>query len=136
MVECAAAHRIIRETRNSRDARARAERNARDGVVDRKGETRFQNGTDSAGAITAISGIFGRICLRCGRSDRGQISGETNLSDAPGLHWPEPAIAQEISHRPYLRASVARVGGLDLEYGKIQRRFWPDRFGTLHSHPG
>ena len=33
------------------------------GVVDRKGETRFQNEPDSAGGINAISGISGRICL-------------------------------------------------------------------------
>src|SRR6266496_4138433 len=102
MVECAAAHRIIRETRTSGDARVRAECNARDGVVDRKGKTRFQNGTDSAGAITAISGISGRIRLRRGRSDRRRIWRETNPGDAPGLHRPAPTIAREISHRPEL----------------------------------
>src|SRR6266508_2479965 len=132
MVGSAAAHRIIRETRD----RVRAECNARDGVVDRKGETRLQNETDSAGGITAISGISGRICLRCGRSDCGRVWRETNLGDAPGLHRPAAAITREISNRPGLRTSVAHVRRLDLEYSKIEGRFRPDRFGTPHSHPG
>src|SRR5206468_7897586 len=102
VVECAAAHRIIRETHTSGDARVHAECNARDGVIDREGETRFQNETDSAGAITAISGISGRICLRCGRSDCGRVWRETSLGDAPGLHRPAPPITWEISHRPKL----------------------------------
>ena len=59
MVGCAATQRINRETR----ARGSAECDACRGVVDRKGETRFQNEPDSAGGINAISGISGRICL-------------------------------------------------------------------------
>ena len=35
-----------------------------------------------------------------------------------------------------LRASVAHVRRLGLEYNKIEGRFRPDRAGTLHSRPG
>ena len=59
MVGCATSQRINRETR----ARSRAECNARNGVVGREGETRFQNETDSEGGVNAISGISGWICL-------------------------------------------------------------------------
>src|SRR5215510_14375629 len=122
MVGCAAAQRINRETRT----RCRAECNARDGIIDRKSETRFQNETDSEGRITAISGISGRICLRCGRSRCRRVWRETNPGDAPGLHRPPAANAREISNRPELRASIALVRWLDLEHSKIQGRFWPD----------
>src|SRR5882724_7643765 len=114
MVGCAAAQRIDRET----GARGRAECNARSGVVDRKGETRFQNETDSEGGIAAIPGISGRICLRCRTSHCRRVWRETNPGDAPCLHWSEAAIARETSNRPDLRASVASVGRLALEYSK------------------
>ena len=92
--------------------------------------------TDSEGGINAISGISGRICLRCGRSDCGRVWRETNPGDAPGLHRPAAAITREISNRQDLRTSVAPVRRLDLEYNKIEGRFRPDRAGTLHSRPG
>src|SRR6266542_624732 len=132
MVGCAAAQRIIGDTRD----RVCAECTARDGFVDRKGETRFQNETDSAGGITAISGISGRICLRCGRSECGRVWQETNLGDAAGLQRHAAAITRKIYNRLELRASVTRVRRLDLEYSEIEGRFRPDRSGTLHSHPG
>src|SRR5438876_10426472 len=108
MVGCAAAQRINRQT----GARDRAECNARDGVVNRKGEARFQNETDSEGGIAAIPGISGRICLRCRTSGFRRVWRKTNPGDAPGLHWSEAAIARETSNRPDLRASVASVGRL------------------------
>ena len=45
---------------------------------------------------------------------------ETNPGDAPGLHRPAAAITRKISNRPDLRASVASVRWLDLEYNKIE----------------
>src|SRR6476660_5889238 len=131
MVGCAATQRINRETR----ACGSAECNARERVVDRKGETRFQNETYSEGGINALSGISGRICLRCRTSHWRRVWRETNPGDAPCLHWSEAAIARETSNRPDLRASVANVRRLDLEYSKIEGRFRPDRVGTLHSRP-
>src|SRR6266403_1877823 len=119
MVGCAAAQRIDRET----GARGRAECNARGGVVDHKGETRFQNEPDSSGGINAIPGISGRICLRCGRTDCGRVWRKTNPGDAPRLHRSAAAITREISNWPDLRASVANVRRLDLEYNKIEGRF-------------
>src|SRR5216110_3444143 len=115
MVGCAAAQRINRQT----GTRRCSECNARDGVVDRKGETRFQNETDSEGGIAAIPGISGRICLRCRTSHCRRVCRETNPGDAPCLHWSEAAIAREISNRPDLLASVASVRRLALEYNKI-----------------
>src|SRR6185437_6346267 len=100
------------------------------------GETRFHNKTDSEGGITAISGIPRRICLRCRKSQCRRVRGETNLGDAPGLHWPAAAITRQISNWQDLRAAVAAVRRLGLEYNKIEGRFRPDRFGSLHSRSG
>src|SRR5437870_13923882 len=116
MVGCAAAQRINRQT----GARRCSECNARDGVVSGKGETRFQNETDSSGGINAIPGISGRICLRCGRSDCGRVWRKTNPGDAPRLHRSAAAITREISNWPDLRDSVANVRRLDLEYNKLE----------------
>src|SRR2546423_11747843 len=122
MVGCATSQRIHRETR----ARSRAEWNGRNGVVGREGETRFQNETDSEGGVNAISGISGRIPLRCRTSDFRRVWRETNPGDVPGLYRPEAAITRKISNRQELRASVAPVRWLGLEYDKIERRFRPN----------
>src|SRR5690349_15060300 len=105
MVGCSAAHRIDRQT----GTRGRAECNANGGVVGRKSETRFQIEADSEGGINAISGISGRISLRCGTSDFRPVRRTTNPGDAPGFYRPAAAITRKISTRPELRASVAPV---------------------------
>src|SRR5215471_874664 len=122
MVGCATSQRINRET----GAGSRAECNARGSVVGRKSETRFQNDTNPSGGVNAISGILGRITLRCGKTDFRRVWRETNPGDASGLYRPATAITGKISSRQDLRASVAPARRLDLEYNQIKRRFRPD----------
>src|SRR6478736_2468407 len=94
MVGCAATQRINRETR----ACGSAECNARERVVDRKGETRFQNETYSEGGINALSGISGRICLRCRTSHWRRVWPETNRGDAVSVGGFGEAVREHLEH--------------------------------------